>query len=290
MTPQESDQKPTTVKSTENADLTISSSGCIAALGCEGDSLAQWVAAMVKKLKELDVTQDEDELEFQVLSRLAVLMAKRRESRAPGHAPAKNLDTSGDFNARYAKLPLLDVIPEYLEICKKPQTTKQIAVALKAAGREFESKMEVRAVRDALKKLLVANENIFHLGWSKWHLKSKYSKAKMEKLLAGTHNGTGGRSPEDHGARTKAALAKRRAAGKRMGPERKLTPEVIEKIKMMLGQPGARVGAVAKQLGIATSSIYGNGISKRDCRQAAKLKAESENTGGGHVRLVASNE
>jgi len=276
--------KPTIKKPPRGGKLTISKWVVRNIIHCGDESTANWIAAMAEKIKGM--TDEEARLEeIRVLSRLATLLAEHREA----HGAKKPGDAAG-FNPRYAKLPLLDVIPEYLATCKKPQTTKQIAVALKAAGREFESKMEVRAVRDALKKLLVSNEDIFHLGWSKWHLKSKYSKAKREKLLASVHNGTGGRSAKEHGERTKAALAKRRAAGKRMGAVRKLTPEVIEQIKEMLGQPGSKLGDVARHFRIAPTSIWGNGISKRDCRKAAKLKAESENTGGGHVRLVASNE
>ena len=134
------------------------------------------------------------------------------------------------YNAIYARAPLGDAIVEYLGTCKKPQTAKQILAVLRAAGREFESDNPVGSIQWALKKTLVKNEDLFHIRYGQWHLRSKYPrKAVLEKLLAKNASfGRGGRSSTEHIKRTKKGMDAARASGKQIGAATKMTPEKIE--------------------------------------------------------------
>lgn len=134
-------------------------------------------------------------------------------------------------NVSYVKLPLVDAILKFLATCEKPQTIKQIAMVLEAAGQDFGSAKPIHVVRYELKKLLVVNDDIFHLGWQRWHLKSKYSKRKLKQLQDESRFGLGGRSADEHAALTKSGLEAARARGQHLGAKRKLTPEIISQIR-----------------------------------------------------------
>jgi hypothetical protein len=247
---------------------------------------------MSKELKKLS-TEELRALYIEGLRELTTAVGDELRTRCadmPVTSAPQPTSSKGNIDSNLANSLLGDASVAYLQTCDEPQSAKQIWHALERAGRKPESANPAQSVTWALRKMLPRDHDLVHVGYGTWHLKSKYkSKAQLERLkLKGA--GKGGRTAFEHAARTKDGMLKARAKGQQIGATRKLTPEVVEKIKALLGQPGARVGEVADELGIAKSSIYGNGISKRDCQRAAKLKAESENSGVGHVRLVASNE
>ncbi len=179
-------------------------------------------------------------------------------------------------NLRYARLPLAEIIPEYLSTCKEPQTVSQITTAFTKAGRDFESSNPIHTVRMALKKLLVSNDDVFHAGWAKWYLRTKCSKAKLEKYLsANTKFGRGGRSKREHVKRTTDGINRRRAQGLSWGRTKKATPELIEKAKEML-RNGDTLKEVCLTLDVSTPVLYENGVRALVLRKEGQRLRESE--------------
>jgi hypothetical protein len=174
----------------------------------------------------------------------------------------------------YAQKPLAVSIPEYLATCKEPQTTKQIATALRKAGRDFETANPVHAVRTMLRRAMGSNPDIFHVGWAKWYLKSKCTKKQLEKHAANNVNlGTGGRSKREHAKRTADGIKKRRSAGASWGPREKGTPELIENAKEML-RNGVTLGVVCRTLKVSTATLYKHGIHQRELKKEGKRQQE----------------
>lgn len=184
-----------------------------------------------------------------------------------------------DHFKRSAILPYSDAIPAYLATCKEPQTCKQIVQALRAAGREFESNNPVHTVRMNIKKIMTSNNDVFQVGWARWHLRSKYknNKAKLEKLLAESarvNSGTGGRSKKAHSKKTSDAIKKHREAGLPWG-RRKTPTETIEKAKEML-RSGSTLAEVCRTLKISTPTLYENGVRALELRREGQRQREAE--------------
>lgn len=213
---------------------------------------------MSGKLKHL--TPQEARLQrVAVLRELADLLAE--VEREGGQEPSAETESLSNANTQsYARLPLADAILLYLSTCKDAPTTKEIWKALERAGRESDSQSPVRSVRQALKKLAVANDDVFHIGWARWHLKSKYTAPKLKKLMAAPQNGTGGRTPEEHSGRTRAGLEKAKARGKRLGAKAKIDDAMKLRIQQMAAIKTPRkvpLQHIANSEGIALSSIFG---------------------------------
>ena len=175
-----------------------------------------------------------------------------------------------------AQSPLTLAIPQYLLRCDEPQTAKQIAAALIEAGREFESKRPVHAVRMTLAKLVGTNPDIFHVYWAKWWLKSKCTKTQLEKYLAkNARFGTGGHSKKEHSKRTADGIAKRRSKGLQWGATRKATPELLDRARQML-RDGVSLTEVCRTLDIATPTLYQFGIKQRELKKEGELLRQKQ--------------
>ena len=195
------------------------------------------------------------------LQRLSVLremdsLLKAIEADSGGTATAGAAEPDDAKDEALARLPLQYAVVEYLKGCNQPQTPKQIAEALKQAGREFESSKPTLAIRDALRKALPNNKDLVHSGYAKWFLKT-HSKTKAQRLLSEgkRSKGTGGRSAAEHGARTRAGMERRRAAGLRIGQPLRLTAEQYLKY-LGLRAEGVAKGPAARAIGMSVSSIY----------------------------------
>lgn len=222
------------------------------------------------------------DLRIETLRALDAALAEKlalAETQEGAEAVAANKASAAQANAtghnRWARLPLTDAIPEYLSTCKQPQTARQIAAALLKAGREFETNKPVHSVRTALKKIMAVNDDVFHVTWAKYHLKSKYRKSQLEKLLAkNARFGTGGHTAKEHGRRTAEGIAKRhRESNASWGPRRKATPELIERAKQMM-RDGITLTETAKMLGVAIPTLYQFGIRQRALKKEGQLRKE----------------
>jgi hypothetical protein len=211
--------------------------------------------------KPKDIKPDEARLrEIEVLEREAVVL--RRLAVLYGHgagvAPLPMLQNPAPAaDLRYlANLPQIDAILEYLKICKGPKSAKQIWAALEKAGCEVASETPVRSVQWALKKSVRTNPDLVAVGWGHWDLKSKYSKARLDKLLA-SRAGRGGRSTEEHKKRTLEGMETARKKGRPIGAPAKMTPELMDTIeRLILDQ--RKVAQIAAELGVSKASIYGH--------------------------------
>ena len=236
------------------------------------------------KLKAaLKLTPEEVDLEIASAwkSYIAVLTEiKNKHGKQKGRAVATEPSDDETRNLRFARLPLAEVIPEYLASCKEPQTAKQIVAVLVRAGRKFESNNPVHSVRMTLKDLMAKNDDIFHAGWAKWHLKSKYvtkrAKEKLAKLLAGNDRfGTGGKSKTEHSKRTADGIDKRRRETGISWGRAKTSSEVIERAKEML-RDGVTLTEVCRTLKVSTATLYQNGVHQRELKKEGKLRREAE--------------
>jgi hypothetical protein len=159
---------------------------------------------------------------------------------------------------RLARLPLGEAVVEYLKTCRKPQTTRQILVALNKAGREFDSTTKpFRAVKDALKKAATKNDDLIHIRWARWHLKSKYrTKAALDKILAPNATfGTGGRTSTAHGKRTRDGMKQARASGKQIGAVLKMTDDKIALIRRLILE-GKTASEASREAGISAQLFF----------------------------------
>jgi hypothetical protein len=107
--------------------------------------------------------------------------------------------------------------------------------------------------------------------WSRWHLRSKYKKAQIEKMERGAGFGTGGRSKKDHAKLTAAGIAKHREKGLGWGPTKKATPELIQRAKEML-RDGVKLGEVCKTLGVSHHTLNVEGVYQRALKKEGKLR------------------
>jgi hypothetical protein len=155
----------------------------------------------------------------------------------------------------WAKLPLADAVVEYLNTSKKPVTPQTIWAALEAAGCQVESATPVKSVAWALKKLL-KNGVVFHAGWGRWHLKSKYSKSQLDRLMKRI-KGTGGRDQSEHVEKTKAGMQRARQRGGRPpGQPPKLNAENVKQLRGLLATRNLPISECCKAIGISTATYY----------------------------------
>ena len=244
-------------------------------------------------MSNLTLEQVRDERLRALREYIALLEEKERELVSGPQSELADTGPSDVVDARYAKLPLGDAIPLYLGACNEPQTARQIVSALKAAGREFESDNPVHSVRTVIKNLMVTNDDVFHVGWAKYHLKSRYkrNKTKLGKLLAESKRfaGTGGRTTKEHAKRTADGIAKRRSEGLRWGPAIKATPELIERAKQMM-RDGVSLTETCRTLNVAIPTLYQHGIRQRALKkegaQSRELPLEDHTEGDNVVRFA----
>lgn len=249
----------------------------------EGDSFALAIAMEVMAGKPKDMTPEEARLkEAEVLERLAAVYAEI--ARGPGAAPLPlpQRPVTGIEAGNWANLPLTDAIIEYLKTCKGPKSPRQIWDALEAAGCEVASETPVRSVQWALKKAASTNSDVIAAGWGHWDIKSKYSKAKLERLLA-KRSGRGGRSSDEHKRRTLIGMENARKHGKQIGARVKMTPEVMNTIEQMLIAQ-RKVADIATEVGVSKALIYGHfTVGRRDGKQTVERR---EMAGSPPLRLV----
>jgi hypothetical protein len=190
----------------------------------------------------------------QAHERLAVLYGQI--ARGPGAVPLPPVpQVRSASTGSLANLPLIDAILEFLKTCKGPKTGGQIWGALEKAGCEVASETPERSVQWALKKAARNNPDLIAVGWGQWDLKSKYTKAKLERILK-ERAGRGGRTTEEHKRRTIVGMEKARKRGEQIGATAKMTPEVMDTIEAMI-RDQKKVADIAAEVGVSKASIYG---------------------------------
>ena len=192
--------------------------------------------------------------EAQALERAAAIYAEiaRRGGASTSVAVVGTGSAGAQIAAEIAKLPLTDAVVLDLRQSKKPKTPQQIWRSLEAAGYEAHSDTPEESVKWALKKLVMRGDpDIVHIGWNTWHLRSKYSKAKLERLIK-SRAGKGGRTTDEHVARTLAGMEKAKSRGKLGHRPSKVTTEIATKLKQAMLE-GATQAEIAAAGGISLS-------------------------------------
>lgn len=191
---------------------------------------------------------------------------------------------------KLVRLPLGDACIEYLDTCKTDQKAKEIWAALEKAGRTAEAADPVKSVTWALKKLVGnGHEDLFSLGFGQWHLKSKYSTKRLNKMLKSI-TGRGGRDSEVHVGLTKAGIEKARSKGKQIGAPMKMDAEKVGRF-VELRNGGSTIKDACLAIGISTQTYrkYRDQIAIWQEGDPWPLPEERlKELGGSHVRLVAT--
>ena len=154
----------------------------------------------------------------------------------------------------YVGLTLIDAAVEYLKSHQKLVAVGMICAVLESAGFAFASGHPTRALGEALRKRMIRHGDIFGVGSGLWGYRDNFTPAQITRLTK-KHAGMGGRSPEEHGTKTKGGIERRRANGKRIGAERKFTAEKAAELLRLLDE-GWSVRRVCNRLKISTATYY----------------------------------
>ena len=136
----------------------------------------------------------------------------------------------------YSGLTVSDAIVEVLEESAVPLSAGQIWTVLQRAGVEPISEDSVKAITWSLRKRARNHKDVVRVAHGKWDLRVRYSDAQLRKL-AKSNTGMGSLTRDDHVARTKAGMEKRRAAGLKLGQPSLMTPERTAEVE---DDPGRR--------------------------------------------------
>jgi hypothetical protein len=159
----------------------------------------------------------------------------------------------------FASLELTDAIYKYLLMNKEVRSIKEIWAALENAGFKVLSGHPTRAVSEALRKRAHRHNDVFRAG-GRWGATKNFSHTYITRITK-RHAGMGGRSAEEHGAKTSDGIERRRAAGLRVGAPRKFDAAMVVKIRELRAR-GVTIGATCEAVGISRAlfQLYRNRI------------------------------
>jgi hypothetical protein len=255
---------------------------------------SRWLQQFFRKMADKLKTMSDEELRLEraaVMREYLELLAQIEKDRARadgGGETAKEIGATflvpevivdvvlggEERAARLAKLPLTDAILEYLSTCEVPKTSAQIVRTLESAGRQFDATDPVRAVRDAVKKLITINDDLGHVRWGAWYRKSAIKDKELLTRLERDRNGLGGRSSTEHSRRTKYGMRKAIEEG-RVGAKRKITPELMERAKAMLAA-GHTIKEIGRALDVSYQSLHTHGLSRFKKKKDGSNEAREE--------------
>lgn len=145
---------------------------------------------------------------------------------------------------------------KFLFDVREPRTTLQIRQMLAEKGFEFLSGNPGRAIARALRKRGKRHGDVFSIKPGVWANRHNYTNYQFRQIKSRTA-GTGGRSLEEHRARTIAGMEKARAAGPKRGAPTKLTPEKVGRFKRML-EEGVSKAKACVAIGISVTAYQYN--------------------------------
>jgi hypothetical protein len=236
-----------------------------AALQIAENFLRAQVAALEADRKRVDLERARIEAELaKTKNALAEMMMRIGASAGPPEpTSALALREQEVFKAEmpkagaFAGLELTDAIYEYLAMNKQMRSIKETWAALEEAGVRVVSGHPTRAVSEALRKRVHRRNDVFKAG-NRWGATKNFSNSYIKRITK-RHAGLGGRSADEHGARTSEGIEKRRAAGLRVGPPRKFDAAMVVRFRQLRAD-GMSIGASCKAVGISRAlfQIYRN--------------------------------
>jgi hypothetical protein len=203
----------------------------------------------------------------------------------PVAAPAQEaVEVSEPQHGMFAGLELRDAIFEYLSLQREMKSPKEIWAALEKAGFKLLSGYPIHAVSGALRERARIRGDVFK-AVGRWGVVKNFSTTFVRRVTKKSA-GMGGKTADEHGAKTSAGLHRRRAAGLQVGARPKLTPEQELEAEQMLRAKYA-VSAVARHFGVVRQTIL-NRIGKervKALRSGAAEVTETDTTTS-HLRVV----
>jgi hypothetical protein len=198
--------------------------------------------------------------------------------------PQEALEVSEPQNGMFAGLELRDAIFEYLSLQKEMKSPKEIWAALEKAGFKILSGYPIHAVSSALRERAHRRGDVFK-AVGRWGVVQNFS-TNFVRRVTKKSAGMGGKSAEEHSAKTKTGIEQRRAAGLQVGARPKLTPEQEREAEEMLRAKVA-VSAVARHFGVVRQTIL-NRIGKERVKalRSGAAEATETDTTTSHLRVV----
>jgi hypothetical protein len=149
---------------------------------------------------------------------------------------------------------------------RQVMTVKKIWKTLSDAGVKILADRPEAAVSWALRKRERKVGDVVLIGNGEWGLENWYEPDYVAQVRAKRNNASS-RNREEHIERTKAGMELAwKQRGVRIGAKRKMTPEIRARAEELLSQ-GKTIREVADEIGMATSSITGNGLRARALRK-----------------------
>jgi hypothetical protein len=184
----------------------------------------------------------------------------------------------------FAGLELRDAIFKYLSLQREMKSPKEVWAALEKAGFKILSGYPIHAVSSALRERAHRRGDVFK-AVGRWGVVENFS-TNFVRRVTKKSAGMGGKSAEEHGAKTSAGLQRRKAAGLKVGARPKLTPDQEREAEEML-RAKVNVSAVAEHFGVTRATIY-NRIGKERVKELRSGSAEATETESAtsHLRVV----
>lgn len=171
-------------------------------------------------------------------------------------------------------LGLREAGPKHLSIVGKPQTAREIWLALDDAGYKTAHGDPVHAVNDAMRRRAKTHGDILLVGEGKWGRKEWYTEQQLEEIRK-SMGGMGGRDRATHSEATKTGMIVARSRGAKPGQPKKLKPEDMKKIEDEI-RSGRSVPLIARDFNVVPATIY-NSFERGRLRE---LKAEGKKDSG----------
>jgi transposase-like protein len=201
--------------------------------------------------------------------------------------------TARDKTKLYSGLTVSDAVVEVLEASAVPLSTGQIWQALQKEGVEPISEDSLKAITWALRKRARNHNDVVRVAYGKWDLRSRYTEAQLRRIAKG-NSGRGSLTRDDHVARTKAGIEKRRAAGLQVGARSSMTAERRADVERMI-RAGYSIAATAREIGVVPATIYNNFPRDLIAQMRAAGEGAAEQEGSthepagdqpGHLRVI----
>jgi hypothetical protein len=144
---------------------------------------------------------------------------------------------------------LAAIAVKQLETANCPMTGRDLSAALNRAGVKLTMRDPAYSILMALKQRMKTEGDLILMGYGKWALRKWFSPSEIE-ALDRKWGGTGGRDPQAHAEKTRAAIKKIVARGEQWGKRRTVTGEHMTRAYEAI-QRGKSKLAAATAAGIA---------------------------------------
>jgi len=215
----------------------VKSPSLLPALKAESKALAHEIASLMERKQKTDALIAS--YEGKAPSAHAVRVTKR-------HHP---LPTNSPFYG----LTLPEIVAKVLGTQTEPRVPREIW-ALIDGKFPTTSRDPIHGVQWALQRRSKSHGDVMLIGEGKWGMSDWYTEEERKKITASL-GPMSGRDRANHIAKTTNAAMVMKARGVRMGAPKKMTPEIISKLRQLI-ENGLSVAEASKEVGIKASTFY----------------------------------